>query len=1237
MTARRFLPRRSKQNKNQRRRRCDCRIGCRRPPQFETLEPRHLLSGNPVITATNPSGWVTEPADSVWLDLSEPVLGSGARDATNYILTHLGADQLPGGGDDQDLRILPRYVDGTTQIEITTIEDLTTWSELDYGFPAGIHGDWQVEPDGSSVVQAANGGATFFISGATQTGGHLLARIVVEDAGGDDDYLGVVFGLSQNSETGLPDEYYLLAWKGGGAGEGLTLAKVTGTGTLGNRPDLYTLDPADPHLEILATGPAVGWQESVVYDFQVDYESDGSIDVAIREEDGTPVWTLSTTDPAPLGDGTTGFYNLGQASVRYTNLGGLDGLPEGAYQLIVHATDPGIQDLEGNPLDGDGDGTGGDDFVTTFGINAYPAAVTLDLDAASDSGASDSDNLTNDTSPTFNVTVNEIGLVSIDFDGDLTPDDSYYFTAPGTHAFTASYSADDTYSVSVDFQSASDGLVQDTLDVTIDTAAPVLQPGDTTADAPWSQYALTFDEPIDPATFTLDDVTLDELPGDPITLGDLTGAGTDWTVGFPIQLTAGNYVFHVGPNLTDLAGNPMAAQAERIVALNPDVLGPVVTNVTLQPSALAVTFFDIGGLDATTVENTANYTLLASGGDGTFGDANEVDVSGQISSIAFEPTTGVATVSFSGMLPDERYRLSVNGTTPTAVQDLSGNPLLGGSDYVTTLDLDAKAAAVAIDLLAGSDSGVSQTDNITNVTQPQFDVFVNEAGLIEVDYNNDGTPEETRLVAAPGNYAFTAPVLSDAIYSVKARLVPAADTPVQSFLTLTIDTQAPTIPTTSHTAQAPWKQLAFAFDAPIAGSTLSEADITLLDPGSTPVTPFTLVADSGANFHLVFDYQVTPGDYTFSLGPNVTDVAGNPMTGPDGFTVTLIADVNRPYVISLSPVGATNQNFAQLTVTFNEPILAGSFTVADLSITSPAGPLDPGDLGVTPTGEKTFQIDLPEQSDEGAYTVQIGPDVTDLSSNAMTSAYQAVVTIDKTPPSVVGMVPSGVVGQVVQYVDITFDAPISQSTLTAADVVLTDPSASPLSIQSIQSLGGGVYRFHFAPQSANGTYSLTLGPDVLDPAGNPMVDAYAGQFGIALPDLAIDSTDPSALVAPSTGLFGQAIDVSWIVDNFGTVAAGAAWTDRVWLSTDAALDSGDVLLLGLAGANPLDAASQYGRTQSVTLPLSETSLEGTYYVLVETGAQSSLIEVTKTNNVLARPIDLTLPPLPDLVVSDVVG
>src|SRR5262249_22263264 len=150
-------------------------------------------------------------------------------------------------------------------------------------------------------------------------------------------------------------------------------------------------------------------------------------------------------------------------------------------------------------------------------------------------------------------------------------------------------------------------------------------------------------------------------------------------------------------------------------------------------------------------------------------------------------------------LPIDLLRLTVRGA---AVLDTAGTALLGG-DFVSTVLPNNVTPAVTLDLQAASDSGVSNVDNLTNDNTPTFTVAANKTGRIEMDYGGDGTADETRDVAAFGEFAFTATALSEGPHAVTARFVPTVGAPRQARLTVTIDTHGPRLLTGPATEQAP--------------------------------------------------------------------------------------------------------------------------------------------------------------------------------------------------------------------------------------------------------------------------------------------------------------------------------------------------------------------------------------------------------------------------------------------------
>ena len=172
----------------------------------------------------------------------------------------------------------------------------------------------------------------------------------------------------------------------------------------------------------------------------------------------------------------------------------------------------------------------------------------------------------------------------------------------------------------------------------------------------------------------------------------------------------------------------------------------------------------------------------------------------------------------------------------------------------------------------------------------------------------------------------------------------------------------------------------------------------------------------------------------------------------------------------------------------------------------------------------------------------------------------------------------------------------------------------------------GPYWLFVATDATNAVYEFSHEDNNLS---SPLPISLSG------PDLVVESVSASA-----TAQFGQPIDVTWTVRNNGNAPTQGSWSDRIWLSADAVLDGGDTLLL-TAPANvslPLAEGAGYTKSASPLLPLSASRFGGNYYLLVQADALTTEPEINESNNVNASQLaSIALPPLPDLVVSDILA
>ena len=584
-------------------------------------------------------------------------------------------------------------------------------------------------------------------------------------------------------------------------------------------------------------------------------------------------------------------------------------LPNEYYQLTIDGAAT-VTDAAGNALGG-----GADHVSATMEISRL-ARVSVDLQAGSDSGASDEDNVTSEKRPTVDVTVDGDGTLRVDLDGAGGYDVNEPVAA-GTYTYTAPTEiADGTVNIEARFEPWIGPAVSTVLPVTIDSAGPVVTsvgPGaclsfdgvDDFVQAPDSASLdvtteFTLEAWILPKQFAGADRALISKvggvggnngyqlgfarTGDAFLAFNAPGEGwptnvvrtpvldvlNEWThiAGTYDHDTLRIYVNGVlagsetiGPKsvvnsaltlrisgddnqhvyfngsigevrVWNVARDAAAIQADMPRRLAGDEAGLVgywpldegagqtvedrsgngnhgtlgggnavqrparaACDAPIERSEIRVAFDDLTALDPSTAVDTGNYLLQASGQDGDFTDGDEVDLTAMLSHVVFDETDQVATLYFLQPFADDHYRLTVSGAA--GVLDFAHNRLLDGADFVSeTFEIIDASAAVAIDMQAGSDTGGSDSDDLTAETRPTFDVTVSKRGNIEVDYDGDGQSDASHEMSEPGTRSFTpepGQELADGDYDVRATLTPWVGEPVSAVLPVIIDTAGPAL------------------------------------------------------------------------------------------------------------------------------------------------------------------------------------------------------------------------------------------------------------------------------------------------------------------------------------------------------------------------------------------------------------------------------------------------------------
>jgi hypothetical protein len=286
----------------------------------------------------------------------------------------------------------------------------------------------------------------------------------------------------------------------------------------------------------------------------------------------------------------------------------------------------------------------------------------------------------------------------------------------------------------------------------------------------------------------------------------------------------------------------------------------------------------------------------------------------------------------------------------------------------------------------------------------------------------------------------------------------------------------------------------------------------------TGVTP---VAGSGnTQFDVGFSSFGYTGTYHLTIGPDILDLAGNPMdqnhngipgeVPDDEYTATFAV---RGLQVTSATVNATHPGQAtSLRVTFNEAIDPTTFTLDSISsfTANLSGTtydlryaLEASPLGITPvagSGNTQFDVNFLPMVYTGSYQMVIGPNILDTFGDAMdqdgngipgepTDSYTAHFSLDG--PRVTAITPTGsdLAPGSVDHVRVTFSVPMDPATFTADAASIIGPQGNFVSITGVQPVAGmGNTQFDvtFAPLTRSGAYQVVIGPYIADPYGNLM-------------------------------------------------------------------------------------------------------------------------------------------------------
>ena len=571
----------------------------------------------------------------------------------------------------------------------------------------------------------------------------------------------------------------------------------------------------------------------------------------------------------------------------------LTGATEGAHNYVVAQTD-----AAGNVS------TTGTLLTVTVDVTA-PAAPTADLVATSDTGSSNTDNITSDTTPTISGAPVEPGAIVTLYDSDGTTvlgttvaDGSGNWSitpssvlSSGVHTFTTKQT--DT--------AGNQGPASAPLAVTIVTGAPIpgtpdlttatdsgVSSGDNLTNDPTPDFSVSG---VDGNTISVfADVNNDGLfdAGD-IALGSAVVAGGVATITAAPDLLDGPYVIRA--TQTDLGGNVSAASSPLAITID------TVVPSTATPALDLITADDSGSSSTDNRTNKTAYTINATGLEP--GATVELKEGATVIATAIVSAGGTASFSLTGATEGAHNYV-------VAQTDAAGNVSTTGTLLTVTVDVTAPAAPTA-DLVATSDTGSSNTDNITSDTTPTISGAPVEPGAIVTLYDSDGTTVLGTTVAdGSGNWSITpSSVLSSGVHTFTTKQTDTAGNqgPASAPLAVNIDTNPPVAPTVNSRTLSDTTPVLTGTTA--TGAALNAGEVlTVTVSGATyAVTPNASgqwSLDLGSAVPISGSLTPLTATNTYSVVARVTDAAGNFATDSTTNELSII-----PLVLSNEVVAAT--------------------------------------------------------------------------------------------------------------------------------------------------------------------------------------------------------------------------------------------------------------------------------------------------------------------------------------------
>ncbi|WP_080208801.1 Ig-like domain-containing protein [Salmonella enterica] len=562
-------------------------------------------------------------------------------------------------------------------------------------------------------------------------------------------------------------------------------------------------------------------------------------------------------------------------------------------------------------------------------------SVTL----TTDSGVNDHDNVTNATRPSFEIaTPDDVTSVLVSFDGvNWTPISK---NAAGQWEFTAgSALPDGHYTLHVQATDRAGNTANSTLGFTVDTQIDGLSvvmlddagkdstDGITNITSP--RFEISAREPLQSVTVILN--------GKSSTLTQ--GAGNKWLFTPDTPLVDGTYKIEIVAE--DIAGNKISKEVSFTI-----------DTIVSDPS---IDLLDADDTGESAVDNITSVTKPRFVIGNVPADIDTVVI--RINGVSY-PVTANGNNLWEFQVP-----VALNDGVYEAVvvfRDIAGNT----SETKLPFTIDT-TTSVSVRMEPASDTGSSNSDNLTNKQNPKFEGTAEPNAKLVITIVDDKSGREvlkhTITVGADGNWSVTPNILPDGMYTINVVAIDVAGNTAQTQERFTIDTVTidPTIrlsdPSIDDQYEATslrpeFKGLAEAFstimiqwDGKVVGSANANAN------GEWSWTPPSVLA---------------PGSYVVSIVAK--DKAGNESSQVDFPVVIPVIDVTPP-TIKLSEESDSGA-LGDFTTNNKTPTLVGN-TLPNAIVSIYVDGVKVGEATADTAGRYTFQL---SEMKDGHYVVQVG-------------------------------------------------------------------------------------------------------------------------------------------------------------------------------------------------------------------------------------------------------------------------